>query len=248
MESFPDPLLIRTLALVPAEDLVVVCRLVCHQWKDVVDADAVWEMKCQQEGFQASDPEIEPGNWKTCYFLNKRKRNLLKNPSGEEEFEFWTIEDEGGDCWKIETLPGDNGVEFPSDGVQKYFATSYENCSKSQTIDLLAEGFWEELMDNSQPKIVVEDWYAARTDAGCLYELWVQLLGENHEALAEFKTDGPITIEQFSDGSWNKISHTFSGYGPGVRFVRFQHGGQDSLYWKGWFGVRVTNSSVTIEP
>jgi F-box protein 2 len=45
-----------------------------------------------------------------------------------------------------------------------------------------------------------------------------------------------------------QISHTFIDYGPGVRFVRFEHGGQDSVYWKGWFGARVTNSSVWVEP
>lgn len=45
-----------------------------------------------------------------------------------------------------------------------------------------------------------------------------------------------------------QISHTFTDYGPGVRFVRFEHGGQDCVYWKGWFGARVTNSSVWVEP
>lgn len=45
-----------------------------------------------------------------------------------------------------------------------------------------------------------------------------------------------------------QISHTFTDYGPGVRFVRFEHSGQDSVYWKGWFGARVTNSSVWVEP
>ncbi|XP_069466028.1 F-box only protein 2 isoform X2 [Ambystoma mexicanum] len=247
MDTFPDSLLTRVLALLPARDLVLICRLVCHQWKEMIDGGAVWELKCQQEGFQAADPETEQVNWQTCYFLNKNKRNLIRNPCGEEEFEFWTKEEDGGDAWNIESLPGDNGVEFPGEGVHKYFVTSYEHCSKSQTIDLLAEGFGEDLLDNTQPNILVEDWYAARTDAGCLYELCVQLLGENQDVLAEFKTDEPVTIEQFSDGNWSKISHTFSGYGPGVRFVKFQHGGQDSLYWKGWFGVRVTNSSVVIE-
>lgn len=31
-------------------------------------------------------------------------------------------------------------------------------CRKSQVIDLRAEGYWEELMDTTQPKIVVKDW------------------------------------------------------------------------------------------
>lgn len=31
-------------------------------------------------------------------------------------------------------------------------------CRKAQVIDLRAEGYWEELMDTTQPKVVVKDW------------------------------------------------------------------------------------------
>lgn len=31
-------------------------------------------------------------------------------------------------------------------------------CRKAQVIDLRAEGYWEELMDTTQPKLVVKDW------------------------------------------------------------------------------------------
>ncbi|XP_052547618.1 F-box only protein 2 isoform X2 [Tympanuchus pallidicinctus] len=164
-----------------------------------------------------------------------------------EDLQHWGEVENGGDGWKIEELPGDFGKEFPSEDVHKYFVTSYEWCRKSQVIDLRAEGYWEELMDTTQPKVVVKDWYAGRSDAGCLYELCVKLLSENEDVLAEYKTE-TIAIPEDNDASWTEISYTFSDYGPGVRFVRFEHGGQDTLFWKGWYGVRVTNSSVTVEP
>lgn len=44
-----------------------------------------------------------------------------------------------------------------------------------------------------------------------------------------------------------QIRHTFLDYGPGMRFISFEHGGQDTKFWDGWFGVRVTGSSVTLE-
>uniref|UniRef100_A0A8C5QFD3 F-box protein 2 n=1 Tax=Leptobrachium leishanense TaxID=445787 RepID=A0A8C5QFD3_9ANUR len=243
MESVPDDVLVRILAGLPAEELVLVCRLVCNQWKNIVDGADLWQMKCHQEGFD----EMETGNWKTVYFLKKRKKNLIKNPCGEEGFEFWDEIQNEGDGWNIEELPGDCGMEFPTEGVQKYYASSFEWCSKSQLIDLLQEGYCEELMDVEQPHIMINDWYAARSDAGCLYELCVQLLSDTRDVMTEYKSE-IITIPQDTDGGWNQLSHTFSGYGPGVRFIRFQHGGQDAVYWKGWFGVRVTNSSVTIVP
>lgn len=45
-----------------------------------------------------------------------------------------------------------------------------------------------------------------------------------------------------------QISHTFQNYPPGVRYIWFQHGGQDTQFWAGWYGIRVTNSSITIGP
>ncbi|XP_025045279.1 F-box only protein 2 [Pelodiscus sinensis] len=247
MESLPEAVLIQILASIPAVELVLVCRLVCGQWKNLVDGAAIWFLKCQQDGFTEAEPEEEAKDWQTFYFLSKRKRNLIKNPCGEETLEHWEEVENGGDGWKIEELPGDFGKEFPSDGVHTYFVTSYEWCRKSQVIDLRAEGYWEELMDTTQPKIVAKDWYAGRSDAGCLYQLHVKLLSEHEDVLAEYKSD-TIAIPQNSDADWTEISHTFSDYGPGARFVRFEHGGQDTLFWKGWYGVRVTNSSVMVEP
>lgn len=43
-----------------------------------------------------------------------------------------------------------------------------------------------------------------------------------------------------------QVSHTFSDYPPGVRHVFFQHGGKDTQFWAGWYGPRVTNSSVIV--
>lgn len=42
------------------------------------------------------------------------------------------------------------------------------------------------------------------------------------------------------------MTHTFLNYGSGLRRILFEHGGRDTKYWQGWFGVRVTASSVTI--
>ncbi|XP_072464959.1 F-box only protein 2 [Notamacropus eugenii] len=247
VDDLPDSVLVQILASVPATELVHVCRLVCQQWKALVDGPSVWLFKCQQEGLAREEQvEEDRDNWQLYYFLSKRKRNLLKNVYGEDEFEAWEEVEKGGDGWKVEEIPGDCGSEFPGDeNVKKYFVTSYEWCRKAQIVDLQAEGYWEELLDTNQPSIVVKDWYSSRSDAGCLYELCVKLLSEHEDVLAEYKSE-TVALPHGLSG-WNEISHTFTNYGPGVRFVRFEHGGQDTVYWKGWFGVRVTNSSVMVE-
>lgn len=247
LAELPEPLLLRVLAELPATELVQACRLVCLRWKELVDGAPLWLLKCQQEGLvPEGSADEERDHWQQFYFLSKRRRNLLRNPCGEEDLEGWSDVEHGGDGWRVEELPGDNGVEFTQDdSVKKYFASSFEWCRKAQVIDLQAEGYWEELLDTTQPAIVVKDWYSGRTDAGSLYELTVRLLSEYEDVLSEFTT-GQVAVPE--DGSWMEISHTFTDYGPGVRFVRFEHGGQDSVYWKGWFGARVTNSSVWVEP
>ncbi|NXV72915.1 FBX6 protein, partial [Atlantisia rogersi] len=164
-----------------------------------------------------------------------------------EKFQHWKLDNNEGDKWKIEAMPGAHGTEHPDPKVHKYFVTSYGSCLKSQLITLQKEGYWNELMDEKRPEIVVKDWYAARFDCGCCYELTVRLLSKDYIVLEEFHP-APVVIEQWSDAKWREITHTFRDYPAGVRYIWFQHGGQDTQFWAGWYGIRVTNTSITIGP
>ncbi|XP_017279182.1 F-box only protein 2 [Kryptolebias marmoratus] len=172
-------------------------------------------------------------------------RNLLKNPNGDEQLDFWELTENGGNEWKVEDMPGDCGHDFCNEDVTKYFATSFELCLKRQVIDLIEEGYTSDQLD-AQPAVTAEDWYCGRTDCGCTYQITVYLLDENHEVIQEFKPDS-VKLDPEQDCSWKQVTHTFSDYGPGMRFISFEHGGQDTNFWNGWFGVRVTGSSVTLE-
>ncbi|XP_040211970.1 F-box only protein 6-like [Rana temporaria] len=177
---------------------------------------------------------------------NGLKRNLIKNPSALEGLQNWSIDENGGSQWKVEDLPGGEGEMFPNTSVQKYFVTSNQTCKKSQLIDLKKEGFSAEILDKFQPAIIVTDWYAARKDCSCQYELLVRLLSEDKKTIQEFHPQ-PVNLPQRCDGQWHYVTHTFSNYGPGVRYISFQHGGKDTLNWAGWYGVRVSNSSISVD-
>ncbi|XP_018423274.1 PREDICTED: F-box only protein 6-like [Nanorana parkeri] len=213
---------------------------------------------------QDPEPEEEPDQKSMWSGL---KRNLIKNPCGlvsnvhpyhhpilfyvvvslaVEELNHWTIDESGGDGWRVEDLPREGEWSFPNPSVPKFFMTSFDLCKKSQDIDLKEAGYSAEVMDTYQPDIVVTDWYQSRPDCGCQYELAVKLLSENKKTVQEF-VPGPIIMPEGSDVHWRHITHTFSKYGPGVRYISFQHGGKDTQRWAGWYGVRVTNSSVSIE-
>ncbi|XP_071623539.1 F-box only protein 6-like [Heliangelus exortis] len=245
--DLPEDVLVELLSQVPVRDLIHGCRAVCRQWRDVVDLNTLWKRKCQREGFYVQSLDRSISDWKTFYLLSHLKRNLIKNPCAEESFQHWKLDKNGGDEWKVEELPGDHGTALPEPKARKYFVTSYGPCFKSQCICLKKEGYWDQLMDEKRPEIVVKDWYAARYDCGCRYELTVRLLSEKKQVLEEFHPE-PVLIEQWSDAKWREMSHTFQNYPAGVRYISFQHGGQDTQFWAGWYGVRVTNSSITIGP
>lgn len=254
--TLPEDVLLEILAMVPLMDLIHRCRLVCSQWRDVIDSATLWKVKSQREGYITRVCQNFPKDWKIFYYLSKHKRNLLRNPCALEKFNAWTIGHNGSDLWKIEDLPGELGDIFPDETVTKYFVTSYRICKKSQLIDLKKMGYSSEIMDSYQPDIVIKDWYGARQDCGCQYELLVRLLSKRKATIQEFAPERVfqggqqrgLKSVQWSDASWRQMSYRFSNYGPGVRYVYFQHGGKDTQFWAGWYGVRVTNSSVTIEP
>ncbi|XP_068891198.1 F-box only protein 44-like [Aphelocoma coerulescens] len=245
--DLPEDVLVELLSLLPVRDLLRTCRLVCTQWRYVVDLTTLWKRKCQRDGFYRQSLDRSISDWRIFYMLCHLKRNLIKNPCAEESFQHWTLDDNEGDKWKIEDLPGAHGNDMPDPTVHKYFVTSYGPCFKSQLITLKKEGYWNQLMDEKRPEITVKDWYAARFDCGCRYELTVRLLSKDYIVLEEFHPE-PVVIEQWSDAKWREISYTFQNYPAGVRYIWFQHGGQDTQYWAGWYGIRVTNSSITIGP
>uniref|UniRef100_A0A8C4JM78 F-box only protein 27-like n=1 Tax=Dromaius novaehollandiae TaxID=8790 RepID=A0A8C4JM78_DRONO len=134
---------------------------------------------------------------------------------------------------------------------------------KSQLIDLLAEGFWEELLDIHQPEIHISDWWGARADCGCKYSLHVRLLAADRRAvLATFEAQpepvsalgeteargcsGPPRLHGGFVSLPGQVSHVFRHYGPGVRYIHFCHRGKDTQFWAGHYGARVTHSAVVL--
>ncbi|XP_054995297.1 F-box only protein 6-like [Sorex araneus] len=247
INELPENILLEVFTHVPARQLLLRCRPVCSLWRDLIDVVTLWKRKCLREGYVVEEGDQPVTDWKIFYFLSTLHRNLISNPCAEEGLASWQIDINGGDEWKVETLPGEHGDAFPNNQVKKYFVTSFELCLKSQLVDLRAKGYWEELLDQYRPDIVVKDWFAPRADCGCTYELRVHLTSADYITLASFEPP-PVTIDQWNDAKWTEVSHTFSDYPPGVRHVLFQHGGRDTQYWAGWYGPRVTNSSVTVSP
>ncbi|XP_074499701.1 F-box only protein 6-like [Sebastes fasciatus] len=245
LDLFPVPLeILEEIFLnLPPKQVVRICRLVCHQWKEVADSESLWRERCRREGYRLRDASKIPKDWRLFYFLCKKRRNLLKNPRGENKMKNWQILENGGDRWKVEEVM----VPHPNGTVKKTFVTSYGMCRKSQLIDLEAEGYNPSFMDHFQPDIKISDWYAPRWDCGSKYEIRVELLNLRKNPVQTFAPE-TVYFEQWNDQKWNQMTHVFQNYGPGVRYIRFIHGGKDTQFWAGWYGIRLTDSCVEICP
>ncbi|XP_028264765.1 F-box only protein 6-like isoform X2 [Parambassis ranga] len=226
----------------PPHQVVCHCRLVCHEWKEIADSDSLWRERCKRERYRPCDSSRIPKDWRFFYFACKKRRNLIKNPRTVDGMKEWEIVQNGGHSWKIEDVM----VPHPN-GARRNFVTSFGMCTKTQLIKLAREGYNASFMDQVQPDIRISDWYAPRWDCGCEYTMSVQLLNQRQEVIQSF-TPKTVHFDQWNDQKWNQMTHVFQNYGPGVRFIRFTHGGKDSQFWAGWYGIRVTDSCVEICP
>ncbi|XP_062422114.1 F-box only protein 6-like [Pungitius pungitius] len=244
-QEFPVPLeILEEIFLhLPPHQVVGVCQSVCRQWREVADSESLWRERCRREGYRPRDPSKMTKDWRLFYFLCKKRRNLLKNPKAEHGITDWKILENGGDGWSVAGVM----VPHPNETVQKNFVTSYGMCRKSQLIELEVEGYNPSFMDRFQPEIRISDWCAPRWDCGCEYNICVELLDEKKKPIQTFAPER-VYFEQWNDQSWTQITHVFQDYGPGVRYIHFIHGGKDTQFWKGWYGVRVTDSCVEINP
>ncbi|XP_044124281.1 F-box only protein 27-like [Bufo gargarizans] len=245
LEPFPDEILILIFSFVPEQDLLSHCRLVSQRWKRLVDSPSLWRMKCELDYRRVTLLVAEMSHdlpWQKMYLKKPFSRNLLRNPCGTEQLNHWSVK-HGGDGWRVEKS---NSVLEGADS-QICFVSSFGWCKKGQIIDLVREGLWEHLLDVHQPPICISDWYAGREDCSCVYSIKVQLLAADQQTVLREFTMDPDPIPQWNDACYNQVSHEFRHYGPGVRYVNFTHKGKDMQFWKGWYGARISNSSVTVK-
>ncbi|XP_072285849.1 F-box only protein 27-like isoform X2 [Pyxicephalus adspersus] len=245
LDPLPDEVLLLILSFVPAKDLVLHCRCVSHRWKYLIDSPTIWRMKCERMNstdiLRMADM-CHSIPWQRLCIKEPFSRNLVCNPCGTEQLQHWTYNNEG-DGWAVEN----NDSEIEGAESQTCFVTSFHWCEKYQIIDLVKEGLWEHFLDVHQPAICISDWYAGRHDCGYMYYLKVQLLAVDKTGVIQEFTKRPDPVPQWNDTKYTQVYHEFRGYGPGVRYVKFMHKGKDIQFWKGWYGARITNSSVTIK-
>jgi hypothetical protein len=159
--------------------------------------------------------------------------NLLLNPDAELGLVDWNFSTGTGTDWVIQ------GSSFGSSS----FVSSYNWSTKNQTIDLLANGFSTTYLD-SEPLLYVQEMYTGHTvDFSDQYYLHVELRDASGTVLASFD-DGTQSNPLIADTSWKTSNHVFSSYGPGLRTIYIESGGNDAEYWAGYYGTKIDEAEV----
>jgi V8-like Glu-specific endopeptidase len=170
----------------------------------------------------------------------------LANGDGSANLSGWTVIANGGQGWSVQQGYA-KSIQYDTN-----FAVSSGWCKKSQTIDLVKQaGFTTGYLDQA-PQIEVFDWLAAEyptsTPTPSQYYLTVQLLDANRAVVKTFQT-GNLPVPSTVDAhglEWQKIGCTFSNYGPGIRFIYFEHGGLDAQQYAPQYGLKLTGAEADI--
>ena len=213
---------------------------------------------------------------KKLYFKNPFERNLIKNPCGNDGFKDWCLTETQGDAqpidlkdyylknkyntidaidWSKEWPIQKNGWSIESEDVGckplnnenesiKRFVTSYYPAIKFQLIDLEEEGLTKDMIKNSTIRIRFSENFTNRNFCGLRYQLCVRLLNEKYEKIKEFVYNQEI--DRSDDSEWHTVVDEFKISRENLRFIYYYHKGSDNIFWAGYYGAKITNSSVQL--
>ncbi|XP_008295595.1 F-box only protein 50 isoform X2 [Stegastes partitus] len=223
-----------------------------------------WKQRCEAEWGLQGAPMPDGVDWKAVYEAAPLGKNLLKNPAPHG-----LSKDVPPPEPDLPEVPPDGPPRFQPDGDFTGWTTSTEVLpydssgipegavicnlptfswfTMEQVVDLKAEGLWDELLDAFQPEIVVQDWYEESQLHKSIYQLQVKLLGADRSTVISEHSVSPTEELQNYSHNWKAVAHVFSGYGPGVRYVRFVHRLKNS-FMNGFFPTLFTGSSVIVKP
>uniref|UniRef100_A0A286XU65 F-box only protein 50 n=1 Tax=Cavia porcellus TaxID=10141 RepID=A0A286XU65_CAVPO len=181
--------------------------------------------------------------WKLLLLRRPLYRNLLRSPNPEGINIYQPAPARGPTRQPLEALGNFQGWRIGMEQLQQNLSWTV----KQQCVNLLAEGLWEELLDDEQPDITVMDWYEDSRLDQCVYELHVWLLASDCRTVIAQHHVAPRSSGRGSPGHWIQVSHVFRQYGPGVRFVHFLHKTKNRTEPGGIRRTRVTDSSVSVQ-
>uniref|UniRef100_A0A8C2MSC3 F-box protein 17 n=1 Tax=Cricetulus griseus TaxID=10029 RepID=A0A8C2MSC3_CRIGR len=189
---------------------------VTQSWRDPVDGPCVWLLQlardCSAEGralyawarrCPAGHDELPP-----CALARFSLECLIScRVVFYRRFRGWGVE-HGGNGWAVEK----NLTVVPGAPSRTCFVTSFEG---------VAQRGWDLL----QPPGDRARWKRGREE--CDGRLWVRLLDECENEVVKFSAS-PNPVLQRAESSCRQVSHVFTDFGKGIRYVSFEQYGRDT--------------------
>lgn len=155
----PPEVLSLILSFVDNKTLIKSTR-VCKLWNEIIK-EHVWKIKAERK-FNRKLRKFPNLTYQMMCIKDPFNKNLIKNPCGAKKFDHWHLLRNMGHKFLVEDIPV-YCDPVPDDvksihGSESCFATSFGQCMKRQTINLVASGLVETFLDEVQPPIYVADW------------------------------------------------------------------------------------------
>ena len=167
--------------------------------------------------------------------INAQCNNLLTNGNASSGLTGWSFSSGGGATWSVQ-----NNTYGPA------FVASYNWTTMNQTIDLYAQGYTSQYLDNQQPEIAYSQMYRGRaSNFSDKYYCKIELKNASNQVMDSYtlgSQNSPIT----TTSAWDTVSGSFTSYGTGARYIRVECGGDDAEYWSGNYGTVIDNSVVSV--
>lgn len=155
--------------------------------------------------------------------------NLLPYSSGAtRDFSGWEMDANGYDGWAVS---GGTGI----------WRTSYFETHKSQLIDLMEAGYDENYLDSAPELYFWERYKGTAPEEEDYYFATIQLLDADMQVITD------LVFDEIASENWQAVNYSFSGYGSGLRYIYFEHGGDDSEFWAGYYGTQIDAATFYFE-
>ncbi|XP_051845030.1 F-box only protein 27 isoform X3 [Antechinus flavipes] len=219
LSSLPVEVWLQILMHVPPRTLVTRCRAVCRQWRALVDGPRLWRLLWAQAKDAPSQALLVATH--RCPPAARPcswARLGILGPLARNLLQN-TCGEEGFRKWKVKD--GGDGWNVERN-LRPVPGAPAQTC--------FASSFR----------------WGARSDCGSQYWLHVRLVAANgRTVLARFDAE-PEPIPCPNDNPYLQVSHVFTNFPNGVRYVIFEHAGKDTQFWAGHYGARVTHSCVKV--
>lgn len=167
--------------------------------------------------------------------------SMLSNCSGSKGYSYWTKTD-GGNGWVIASGGRNGGVCWKS---------SYQNCTLTQTVDLVNAGFSTAMLDAS-PVINAGVWVLPGFYTGNAYaskgiiSISVTLINSSDQEISTQYISNNENLGSAITSDWFLRASAISGYGSGLRKVKLTLTAKDGVGWAGQYGPAFDDAFLNI--